>query len=246
MRSSLGNKWKGRFWGFKNMNGFRFLLHSITIGLCLIGQSAWATRAYVTDSFEVTLRTGPSTQNKIIALLPSGTPLEVLGSQDDWSHVCLFQEQREENMEGWILSRYLVTREPWRSQAKYLMKGNARLGEKLARTEEGRVEAAHRAEEVLKKLKNKTRTLRKLQKEHESLKMEATNYLELRATHEATLSTLKTTQKIAQELTLENEKLKSSKRITWFVTGALVLLVGLVIGLGLGKRQKKQRTVLYS
>jgi hypothetical protein len=38
-------------------------------------QQGWADKAYVTDSFEITLRTGPSNENKIIAMLFSGRPL---------------------------------------------------------------------------------------------------------------------------------------------------------------------------
>ena len=40
-----------------------------------ITQQGWATKAYVIDSFEITLRTGPSNENKIIAMLFSGRPL---------------------------------------------------------------------------------------------------------------------------------------------------------------------------
>jgi hypothetical protein len=34
-------------------------------GVFGIAQQGWATRAYVKDSFEITLRTGPSNENKI-------------------------------------------------------------------------------------------------------------------------------------------------------------------------------------
>ena len=40
----------------------------------------WAERAYVTDSLEITLRTGPSTEHRVMATLSSGTSLEILGS----------------------------------------------------------------------------------------------------------------------------------------------------------------------
>ncbi len=35
----------------------------VVLGFFGITQQAWATKAYVTDSFEITLRTGPSNEN---------------------------------------------------------------------------------------------------------------------------------------------------------------------------------------
>jgi len=43
----------------------------------------------VTDSFKVTLRTGPSSENKIIAMPSSGQPVKVLDSRGNWSHLRL-------------------------------------------------------------------------------------------------------------------------------------------------------------
>jgi SH3 domain protein len=38
-------------------------------------------------------------------------------------------------MEGWVLSRYLITRQPWEIQARSLKRENAQLKTKLARIE---------------------------------------------------------------------------------------------------------------
>ncbi len=228
------------------MKGFLLILCSVTIGFFSICESAWAARAYITDSFKVTLRTGPTSQNKILALLPSGKRIKVLNSKDNWSYVSVLMEKRGEEMEGWILSRYLITRLPWESQALSLQKENAGLKKKLATTEKERTEAANLANKVSKKLGQNTGALTQIQKDYESLKKGSAEYLELRATHEATVSALKTVQSTIQELTLENQELSSSRRNTWFVTGAMVLLLGLVIGLVLGRRQKKRKTMLYS
>lgn len=109
------------------MKRIPFIL-AVILGLCFIGQSSWATNAYITDSLKVTLRTGPSTENKIIAVLSSGQPVEVLNSEDDWSYVRLLEGGTTEK-KGWMLSRYLITRFPWELQAKLLKKENARLKE---------------------------------------------------------------------------------------------------------------------
>jgi SH3 domain protein len=79
------------------------------LGLFGLVEMGWANRAYVTDSFEITLRTGPGNENKIIAMLFPGRPLDVLSTQGEWSRVRVLDSDKE----GWVMTRYLVTRLPW-------------------------------------------------------------------------------------------------------------------------------------
>jgi SH3 domain protein len=203
-------------------------------------QSSWATEAYVTDSLKVTLRTGPSNENKIIAVLPSGQPLEVINSKGNWSYVRLAGEA-EEKKEGWMLSQYLMTRVPWESQVAALKKENASLKEKLPDIENRLSQTARREQDLTKKLQNTAQSLQELQREYETLKREAAQYLKLKATHQATRSSLKGLQEQVQVLDKENQSLRSSERNKWFAIGALVLLCGLVFGMIIGRQQKKRR-----
>lgn len=189
----------------------RFLLITfITLGLCLIGQMSSATKAYVTDSFRISLRRGPSIENKILKFLPSGLPVEVFESQEGWSRVCPLESGRG-SIEGWVLSRYLIIRQPWEIQARSLKQENAQLKEKLPRIEK---------------------------EWEETLKRKADDYLKLKAAYEIT-------QKTVQMLSEENENLRSSQINKWFAIGALVLLCGLMIGLMIGRQQKKYRSSSY-
>ena len=102
----------------------------LTLGLCLMGQTSWASKAFVTDSFRISLRRGPSLENKILKFIPSGLPVEILESQDGWSYIHLSAPERG-NMRGWVLSRYLITRLPWEDQAKSLIKETSQLEKRL-------------------------------------------------------------------------------------------------------------------
>jgi len=188
------------------MNRLQFIL-GLIFGVCLIGQSSWATKAYVTDSFKVTLRTGASIENRVIAMLSSGQPVEVLDSHGDWSHVRLLGRGASDK-EGWMLSRFLVTRLPWETEAGSLREENIRLKERLVRIERKLREAVDR--------------------------------------EGAIRPALEAAQKDIQRLTEENERRRSSERNKWFAMGALVLLCGLMIGLVIGRGQKKRRSTLYS
>jgi SH3 domain protein len=225
------------------MKIFRFIV-PVTLGLCLVGQFSWAEKAYVTDSFEITLRSGPSVQNKIISLLRSNQPLEILESQDDWSRVHLL-EREQEDAEGWVLSRYLVTRQPWKIQAESLRQENSQLKEKVARIEKEWGEAAQKEQDLSKEVKKYTQSLRKLQNEHQALKEGSAEYLKVKQAYEDTGVALETSQKAVQRLTRENELLRSSERNKWFGMGALVLLSGLMIGAVIGRQEKKRKSLLY-
>ncbi len=226
------------------MKDLRFVV-AITLGLCLVGQTSWAAaaRAYVTDIFEITLRTGPSSQNRVIALPRSGQPVEVLESKDDWSRVRLL-EHRQGNLEGWLLSRYLITRQPWERQASSLRKENGDLKENLARVEAQLKEIASREQGGARELKNNIIALNKLQSEYKTLKRGSANYLKLKEEHKATLTTLDASQRDVERLTRENDMLRSAQRHKWFGMGALVLLTGLGLGVAIGKREKKRRSSL--
>jgi SH3 domain protein len=225
------------------MKKFRLILLLI-LGLCLTSEASWATRAYVTDSFEITLRTGPSSQNKVIAMPASAEPLEILDTQEEWSHVRLLGRERGA-VEGWVLSRYLIERLPWEMQARTLMAENSRIKEKLAQLEGDQSEITRREQELTKELKKNVEALKKLKDDYDSLRRGASDYLKLKKEYDATREKLETIQVTAQSVTKENERLRYSQRNKWFATGALVLLVGLIVGLVLGRKEKKRKSLYY-
>jgi SH3 domain protein len=220
------------------------LVSALTLGLCLIVQTGLAMEAYVTDSFEVTLRTGPSIENRIIGMPASGQPLEVLDTQGDWTLV-RFQTPGRGSVEGWLLSRYVITRVPWELQSRTLKEENGSLKGKLARVEKERGEATRDQQMLGEKLKETAEALHKAESAYESLKHEAADYLKLKEAYTANQSTLKSTQKELQGLIEEHRRLSSLQRNRWFLAGALVLLCGLIIGLVIGRRERKRRQSLY-
>ena len=222
------------------MKKFR-LIFFVTLGLCLVGQTSRATKAYVTDSLEITFRTGPSIENKIITFLRSGQLLEIMESQEDWSRVRLIGPEQG-HMEGWVLSRYLSTQQPWEVQAILLNKENARIKEELDRVKGQWRKAAQGEKGISEELKGNVKALQKVQNEYETLKREAADFLKLKTVHDATRRTLETAQETVQTLSKENEHLRSSQKNKWFATGALVLLCGLMIGLLMGRQYKKRKT----
>lgn len=222
------------------MKKFR-LVFFVILGIFLLGQTSWAKQAYVTDSLEITFRTGPSTENKIITFLRSGQMLEVLESRNDWSRVRLVRPDSGP-VEGWVLSHYLSTQPPWEIQAISLKKENARLKEKLAAIEERWRKSDREEKGISEELKENAEALQRVQSEYETLKREAADFLKLKSVHEITQKNLEAARETVQKLTRENEELRSSQKNKWFATGALVLLCGLMIGLLMGRQYKKRKS----
>jgi SH3 domain protein len=203
----------------------------------LIHQPCWAARAYVTDVFEITLRTGPTLGNKVISMPSSGQAVEVLNTQGDWSLVRLLDGDKE----GWVLSRYLITRVPWSLQAKNLRDENTGLQTKLAQVEAALNETQHQRKELTSELQKKSKRLEEIQASYETLKQGAEGFLKLERTNAMNEAALDAAKSNLQKLSEEVEELRSSQVNRWFATGALVLLCGLLVGIMVGRQQKKRK-----
>ncbi|MBW2096410.1 MAG: TIGR04211 family SH3 domain-containing protein [Deltaproteobacteria bacterium] len=219
--------------------------------LCLVGMmvffvlcatSSWAEKAYVTDRFKVTFRSGPSLENKVIRMLPSGQELEVLDTEGDWSHVRVIGAG-DEDVDGWILSRFLIERLPWEKKAKMLEARNQELEAKLAMIDEKRKATSTENQQLSGELRKTQASLQDLKKKYENLKKGASRYLALKNQYTTMKSTLERNQKKLAALTSENDKLRSSERRRWFITGALVLLCGWIIGLVMGRTRRRRRSI---
>ena len=207
---------------------------AITIGLCLMNPVSWASTAYVTDTFRISLRRGPSNENKILKFLPSGQPVEILEAKEGWSRVRLM-EPDQSDLVGWVLSRYLITRLPWDEQTRSLKEINSRLKKDLNLIKKKLEETIHREKILFEEGKKYADALSKSQTEYIVLKKEASNYLNLKSDYEIL-------KEDTNKLTEENISLRASQRNRWFAMGALVLLCGLMIGLLIGRQEKKRRS----
>jgi len=223
------------------MKTFRCLL-LLFFSLSLAGTSSWAAGAYITDSFEVTIRTGPSTQNKIVSMPASGQAVKVIETQGDWSLVRLSTRDGE-SVEGWILNRYLITRMPWELQAAAAKEQNSALKEKLGRAEQERNELKSRETDLSGRLQTTTAALEKLRGEYEALHKGAAEYITLKRDFEDARTALEENRSRLDALSRENKELKSSQQDKWILTGAAILLCGLIIGLVMGRSQKRRRSL---
>jgi SH3 domain protein len=207
-------------------------------GIFVLADRGLAVREYVTDSFEITFRSAPGTDKKIIGMLSSGQPVDVLTTDGEWTLVRLPGSDKE----GWVVSRYLIKRLPWEIQAKSLQEEVANVRAQLSIINEELTDSSKRRQDLTAELKAKTQELELLRKEHTELQRGAEGYLKLKALYAATEKNLSTARNEVTRVVQENDEIRSSKITWWFVSGALVLLCGLLIGVLVGRQQKRRKS----
>jgi SH3 domain protein len=220
------------------------IVFSVSLCMCLSSLPCRAETAYVINPTKITLRNGPGVDQKILAMLSQDEPVEILDSREGWSYVRLLAPKWH-NKEGWIVSGFVVSRVPWEIQVGALKEENARLTEKLAKVETEWRELTGEREGIKGKLQENTQAFSEIQKKYQTLKQEAGGFLKLKKEYEIAQQKMQEALATAEKLAKENSVLKSSQRNTWFLTGGAVMLVGLIFGLVLGKREKKRKSTYY-
>lgn len=198
--------------------------------------------SYVIDSTTITMRTGPSIQNKIVRMLRSGQAVQVLDAEGDWSYIRLLN--RDEEIEGWVLSQYLITREPWEIQAQSLSKDNKQLKDTLSQVESRLKEINEEKDAILKTLEETTRSLDQIQIEYNALKIGSAEYLKVKGEHDRLKELHRISEKKVETLSHENDILRASQQYKWIGMGGLLLLFGLLIGIIIGNYKKKEKSSL--
>lgn len=196
--------------------------------LVLLAVSAAAEDRWVTDEFEVMLRTGKSTQQSIVRQLRSGTKVELLEVDESagYSRIRLGQD-----IEGWVLSRYL-TRTP---TARLRL---PELEDQLAASRQQRVKLEQELQSLRQNGSELQRELAELQDRNAVLQSDLDRISRLSAdtirvdNENSQLKTqLADSERVIADLTAENARLAGRANREWFVIGAAVLLTGLLLGL---------------
>ena len=200
------------------------LISFLMIGFVLFGPGLGlaAQEIYVRGIAKITMRTGPGVDHKIVAMLTSGTKLEVIDFQQDWSMV-----KTADDKTGWVLTRFLTEDAPLTQTV-----------EKLKNENEALTASLEKAEQKNRDLTQKNKALSDIEKKFKKLEQESADFLKLDAKYKE-LVKLSEEQKV--EISGLEENLNNEEKL-WFLSGAGVFIVGLF--LGLSTRSKKRSSLL--
>lgn len=195
--------------------------------------------AYVTDQFEVTMRSGPSTQNTILRMLPSGTTVEVLEADEETGYSRI---NTASGTEGYVLSRFLMDQPAARNQlagmrrqVSNLRQRNQELVARLGQATASRDELRQERDRLQEGNQDKDTELA-------DIRRVSARALDLNSQNQELQTTLQGMNHRLQAQTSEIQELKDRKNRDWFVAGAAVLIGGILLGLLLPKIRLRRRS----
>ena len=193
----------------------------------------------MSDQIEVTLRTGPSTSNAITRMLPSGTQIEVVRRDEQTGYSLI---RTSAGTEGWVLTRYLMDEPPARQQLERL------TGQLTTAATEGSSLTSQLAA-IKGQYDEATATIASLERDKHALQTELSQIKETAAN---TIAIDRQNKELREQLTdaeikvsileQENETLSGQTTRNWFLAGALVLFVGVIMGLWLPRIRWQKRS----
>ena len=217
-----------------------FLCHLLAMGIAifLLTTIAYAQDLYVIDKLQITFRTGPGNDRKIISLLNSGQKVDVLEPDGDWARVRL-----QNGKEGWVLLRYLTSEIPCRIKIKAANQTVDQLNKELDDVRKTNQQITDDMTKLTQDLTHSEQERKKALASFSKLKKDAAGFLELKTRHEKTVTHLSDQTQKANELDLALQKTRKKQNVRWFIGGAGVLLIGFLLGFS-SKKQKRHSSLL--
>ena len=210
----------------------------IGILLVFVTASVQARSMYVSEIVEITLRTGPGIDHKVIAMVKSGQTLVVLEPGSEWTKVRLSNEK-----EGYMLSRFLTEKKPNELLLDELKEKHKDLESKLNTIREESSKQKNQNESLLSELAAKEEQLSGLTVSYDALKADSAEFLNLKTDYKKTVAQLTEQTQKAEAFEEAYTKIQKRQIFRWALTGAGILLVGFLIGMS-SKRQRRRSTLL--
>ena len=211
----------------------------LALALCGMSMSVVAENRWVTDEFEVMLRSGTSTKQSIVRQLRSGTQVEYLDEDKEAGYT---KVRLGSGTEGWVLTRYLKRNPTARLQ---LPDAQAKLAKSESVTKELRRELAE-VKKDRQQLQSQVQDLQSnnssTQKQLERVTTLSADTIKVDDQNRQLKIRLSESELQIDELTADNVRLGSRADREWFLIGGAVLVVGLLLGLILPRISWKKKS----
>ncbi len=196
--------------------------------LMTLSQPLLAETRYVTDQFEITLRSGASTSNSILKMLKSGQPVTVIEDDPESKYTLV---QTADGKQGYVLTRYLDNLPSARQRLAALQKKSEQLKKTIAQLREELKQYKDNLQSDNQTIGQLKRELQATQTELDNLKnatRDTVQVIEQNRTLQQRITRLESEKQLLEE---ENRAYKDSTAMDWFVRGAGVSLLAFFIGI---------------
>lgn len=185
----------------------------------------YAKAMYVAGVTQITMRTGPGVDYKILAFVAPGVEVQILEYRKDWSMV-----RNSAGKTGWVLTRFLTEEAPKTLMVEQYKQENERLASELAA-----------AEETVRTLNVQNKELAEIARKYKQLEDTYASYLKQDADHAKHNAFLEQAQEQEKRIQSLEQSIKSEVKLG-LLSGAGVFIVGLIFGMS--TRKKKRGSLL--
>ncbi len=189
---------------------------------------------YVTDVLRLSLRAQPEPASERIGVLESGQKLEIVDTSGDWAMVRLSDAKT-----GWVLKRYLTPDATSGHKLEILKNKHQILATQATDLQKENTALKAELEQLRQDLKKNSQELEQVEESYSSLKSGSSDYLQLKTEHQKAVAKLAEYSARLETLESELAEFELQRTVRWFLAGAGVLLLGLIIGFS-AKRQRRR------
>ena len=223
----------------RSLSFFRALIPLCGAVIILLASSAVAQTWYIKPTAEIPLRRGQGTDYKILAIVSDGMAVSIVEENQGWAKITT-----ESGEEGWILKRSLTQDVPLEKVVSALRSENSTLRQKVTEIEEENAELQRLKNALEKTLANNKSELASTAEKYRDLVQDNENVITMKEDLIESRQTVTTLQQQLGTVVAENERLKASQNIKWFMAGGGTLIFGCIIGL-LSAKSRKRKPSLY-
>jgi SH3 domain protein len=192
----------------------------------LAATSAFAGRMmYVKPDQKLAIRRGTGVEYKIIQMVKIDSEVELLEQANGYAKIRL-----RNGKEGWILRRFLDAKEPAELQLEKIRSENEQLKKEQNAAVKKAAEAVASLEETQKQFNSVLQERNTLLEKYQQLQADTQDVVNLRREQQSTARENDDLQDKLIAAQDENVLLKKGTQLKWYLAGAGVLLLGILVG----------------
>ena len=204
----------------------------------LFATTLHAETVYISDEYRVPLRKSPCSRCAILHRgIKSGSALTLVETNDEgWSHVTT-----RGGMDGWMPSHYLQKEPTARDQLASTKAKYETLQNRFKNQEEELNTLKQNHSQLLSELENSQSSKAKISDELKSIKQISSSAISINQQNQELLERNGLLQSEIDILKAANERLSNSERNTWFLYGALAVVMGSLLTVIIPRLKRRKR-----
>jgi SH3 domain protein len=204
-----------------------------------------AETRYVTDQLEIVLKAGENPRSKTLKVLPTGTPLEVLGVNPNTRYA---RVKAGDGTVGFVPEGQLQAEPAARNRVPELERRLAELEQDPDSLSSQLTKVQSEHSDLVARYQGLERDKQRLEQELATIRYASANVLDLTNDRERLRLQVAELTRVSADLEQENGDLKHQENQRWFLIGAGVLIGGMLLGLllprlRLGRRKTSWETL---